>query len=641
MFYTLKKIIASMIAIVMTVTGYIDFAGVIVKDKDIMSEYYVSVSGDDNAEGTKESPFATIERARDEARKHTDNMTGNIIVHIESGTYTLKDTLTFDERDGATNGFAVKYVAEGDATISGGQNVSGFTLYDAESNVYSAKVPEGFVFRQLYVNGEKMTRARSNTDFSTRIVGASRFKADGTLIPESLNYWGEDSLVPADYGEIYLNADEFQNFGNLQKVELHVLTAWVKNVLRIKSTTTQDGITTIRVQDSENAIIFNRLHPNIDGYSHMSTHDFIYYIENAYELIDEDNEWYLDEATDTLYIKVPVGMDINSSEVIIPKLENIVRIESEGGDKIQNISFEGINFRYSNWTVPSENGLVDLQAGMYAKYSIFKDNNSGALRPSAAIYVADTENFAMKNCVVENMGAAGVDLNHGTKNSDIQDNIIRNISGNGIMIGNFAVDEDTDIHIVYNPEDESEICTGDRIVNNQIMYIGTDYESSVAIGAGYPREILIANNEISYAPYTGISVGFGWSSADNAMRGNRILGNEIHHTSQVLCDAGGIYTLSKQPDSEISGNYIHDIVLPEWADYGTNGIYMDEQTSGYTVKNNVIENAYWVGMNQVGENDYNNKTNYIDAKRTPRVKTIIENAGNIENFDIYAKLFYK
>ena len=640
MFYNFKKVIATMVAIFMTVMGYVDFANVIFKNEPVMIEYYVSLSGNDNNDGSKESPFLTIKRAQEEVRKNTKNMTGNIIVNIAEGTYTLDDALTFDERDSASNGFAIKYVGNGEAVISGGQEIENFTLFDAEKNIYSAKVPEGFTFRQLYVDGVKMTRARSNTDFSTRIVGASRFKADGTMIPEHLNYWGEDSLEPADYGEIYLNENEFQNFNNLTDVELHVLTAWVKNILRVKSADTKDGITTLRIQDNENRLIFNRLHPNIDGYSHMSTYHFVYYIENAYELIDTDNEWYLDESTDTVYIKVPESADMNTASVIAPRLENLVTVKSQNNSKIQNLSFEGITFRYTNWTVPSEKGLVDVQAGMYANYCIFKTNDMGVLRPSAAIYVAGTENFTMKNCTVENMGAAGIDLHYGTKNSVIQDNLIQNISGNGIMVGKFVVDENTDIHVVYNPEDESDICTGDRIVNNRVMHIGTDYESSVGICAGYPRDILIANNEIAYAPYTGISVGFGWSNADNAMKNNRILNNEIHHTSQILCDAGGIYTLSKQPGSEMSGNYIHDIVLPEWADYGTSGIYMDEQTDGYTVKYNVLENACGVGMNRVGTNNYKEKTIYIDKKQTPTIKAIINNAGNIENFDVYAKLFY-
>ena len=639
MFYTFKRLFAAMLAVVMSLTAGIDFAGVIIKKEPVMAEYYVSVDGDDTADGSKEAPFATIERARDEARRLTSDMTGNIVIRIEEGTYTLSDTLTFDERDSGTNGYSVKYIGS-NAVISGGREVDGFTLYDEESNIYAAKLDSAMSFRQVYVDGEKIIRSRSNSDYSTRIIGASRFREDGTMIPENLNTWSEETLVPASYGEIYLKADEFQDFANLEDVELHVLTAWVKNVLRVKTASTEGDVTTIRIQDCENDLIFNRPHPDIDGYSHMNNHDFVYYLENAYELIDEDNEWYLDESDSTLYIKVPTGKDINAAQVVVPVLENLVTVTTDKDIRIQNLTFEGITFRYSNWTVPSEKGLVDIQAGMYASFCIFKTNELGILRPSAAIYVTNTECFTLKNCTVENMGAAGIDLHYGTSNSLIQDNLIQNISGNGIMIGKFEVDENTDIHIVYNPEDKSEICTGDRIVNNRVMYIGTDYESSVAIGAGYPKDILIANNEVAYAPYTGISVGFGWSSEDSAMSGNRILNNEIYRTSQVLCDAGGIYTLSKQPDSEISGNYIHDIYLPEWTDYATSGIYMDEQTSGYTVKYNVLDHGWGIGMNRVGENDYKEKTIYIDAKWNPIKQSIIKNAGINDNFDAYAKLFY-
>ncbi|MBR6004974.1 MAG: right-handed parallel beta-helix repeat-containing protein, partial [Clostridia bacterium] len=550
-----------------------------------------------------------------------------IVVHIAEGKYTLNDTLVFDEKDGATNGFGIRYVADGNAVISGGEGITGFTLYDSEKNIYCANAPDGALFRQLYVNGKKMTRARTAIDGSTRIIGASRFRADGSMIPEWLNNWSEETLEQAEYGEIYLKADEFTGYKNLENVELHILTAWVKNVLRVKTASEKYGVVTVRVQDEENNLIFNRMHPNIDGYSHMNTHEFVYYIENAFELIDEDNEWYFDESAGKIYLKVPKDIDITQAEVTVPKLETLVKIEPSDGKKIKNLSFEGLTFAYSNWTLPSEQGLVDVQAGMFANYCVFATNDVGVRRPPAAIIAADTENFTMKNCVVENAGATGIDLLRGTKHSVIRDCIIRNIAGNGITVGNFCVDENTDMHEVYNPETDETVCDGDWIVNNLVTDIGTDYQSAVAIGAGYPKNILIANNEIRNAPYTGISVGFGWSDKENCMSGNRILNNEIHDTSQVLCDAGAIYTLSVQPDSEISGNYIHDIHLPEWMDYATSGIYMDEQTAGYTVKNNVIYHAWGVGRNRNGENNYDEKTIYIDKNFNINAECIKTNAG--------------
>ena len=627
----MKRIICLLLSILLIGVGFMGCANKTEKPHNVMAEIFVSPFGDDNNNGTKESPFLTIEKAQAEVRKINQDMSGDIIVYLDDGTYVLDDTLIFDERDSATNDFDIIYTAvEGaDPVISGGTEIRGFTLFDSDKNIYSAKVDAGFTFRQLYVNGKKAVRARSNTDYSTRIIGASRFDVKGNLIPENLFYDGEDALRPAAYGEIYIALNEFQEFNNLEKVELHVLTAWVENILRIKSARIEEDQVAIRVQDNESKLIFNRLHPNIDGYSHAGTRDFVYYIENAYELIDTENEWYLDESRNTLYFKAPSGLDMRSATVTAPRLETLVSVNTSDNSKVNDLTFDGITFEYSTWNLPSEQGLVELQAGMFANYCIFSDNDNGALRPSAGIYVANTHNFTMKNCTVQNMGAVGIDLNYGTDNSLIQDNIIQHISGNGIMIGKFVVDKNTDFHVAYNPENKGEICTDDSVINNYVHHIGTDYEGSVAIGAGYPKGILIANNEIAYAPYTGISVGYGWTSADNAMSNNRILNNNIHHTSQVLCDAGGIYTLSKQPNSEMSGNYIHDIGLPEWADYGTNGIYMDEQTGGYTVKNNVLENALGVGRNQNGKNDYRENSIYINRERNDKIQKIIDNAGVI------------
>ena len=616
------------------------FGGYIKAPEKVMLEYYVSASGDDGAEGSKDAPFATIERARDEVRRHTDNMTGNIVVHIAEGEYVLDKTLSFDESDSATNGYFVKYVGDKGAVISGGERLDGFTLFDEEKNIYSAKVPEGVSFRQLYLNGDKMICADTEHGYKTRIVGASRFKADGTLIPEWNNNGAEETLEQADYGEIYIRSCEFPEFKNLQDVELHIFAAWTKSILRVESVERDREVAIIRVQEPENELIFNRMHPDIDGYSHMNTHAFAYYLTNAYELIDWDGEWYLDKNENTLYFKVPEGVDIQNAEVTYPKLETLVNVESKSSKKIENLSFEGLDFKYTNWTVPSEQGFVEVHAGMYANRCIFATNDMSVSRPPAAIIASDTINFTIKNCTVENAGAAGIDLKKATTSSVIRDNEIRNISGNGVMVGSFVVDENTDIHVVYNPEDESDICTGDKIVNNLVTNIGTDYEGSVGIVAGYPRNILIACNEVSYAPYTGLSVGYGWSAEDNAMRDNRILNNEIHHTSQALCDAGGIYTLSKQPHSEIIGNYIHDIELPDGADYATSGIYMDEQSAGFTVKNNVIYHAWGVGRNNNGENDYQENKIYVDKKFGFNVSRIKRQAGIKKNYNAFEKLHY-
>jgi hypothetical protein len=71
----------------------------------------------------------------------------------------------------------------------------------------------------------------------------------------------------------------------------------------------------------------------------------------------------------------------------------------------------------------------------------------------------------------------------------------------------------------------------------------------------------------------------------------------------TLADGGGIYTLSNQgPASQEEYNYLHDFQKSQWADYGDHGIYMDEQTSGYTVSNNVLVNCPALSQNHTGTN---------------------------------------
>ncbi len=54
---------------------------------------------------------------------------------------------------------------------------------------------------------------------------------------------------------------------------------------------------------------------------------------------------------------------------------------------------------------------------------------------------------------------------------------------------------------------------------------------------------------------------------------------------------------------EMQYNYIHDYACSKWADYGCNGLYLDEKTSGYTVAHNVMVNCPTnIAQNQTGTN---------------------------------------
>lgn len=71
---------------------------------------YVSVNGDDNGNGAKENPFATVQKAKEFVRT-LDKSKGDITVEIGEGTYELDETISFDVRDSGTDKCRIRYVA--------------------------------------------------------------------------------------------------------------------------------------------------------------------------------------------------------------------------------------------------------------------------------------------------------------------------------------------------------------------------------------------------------------------------------------------------------------------------------------------------------------------------------------------------
>jgi hypothetical protein len=127
----------------------------------------------------------------------------------------------------------------------------------------------------------------------------------------------------------------------------------------------------------------------------------------------------------------------------------------------------------------------------------------------------------------------------------------------------------------------------------------------VGIGAGYVTDITITHNEINDVPYTGISMGWGWTKTSNVMKNNKIIGNKILHYGRQLYDVAAIYTLSAQPGSVISDNYIDSIYKAPYAHlpYHWFYLYTDEGSSYFTIKNNwcpsekFLQNANGPGNN--------------------------------------------
>jgi hypothetical protein len=548
---------------------------------------FVAPTGDDANPGNMAQPLKTIAKARDIVRGMTASMTADVTVYLRGGTYPQASTLTFSNADSGKNGHYVKYVAyqNEQPIITGGKSITGFTVSNAGSNIYSASnvtTP----FRQLYVNGVKAIRARSPN------LGANGAFAFNRLT-------GSDNTAQ----NIQIAASEVGSWNNLTKVEMHVMTGWGDNTLRLASVSTSGGTASLKIQSPESGIVFVRPFPHLGGqFGGFTKH--VYYFENALEFLDQAGEWYLDEAKGVLYYKPRSGEDMTNATVVAPMLETVMSVQGTStSDQAGYIWFQGITFAHSTFMRPSQSGFCDAQAGQY-NLTATSDNKQTIGRPPAGVSVMNANHIHFERDIFTQMGATGLDFISGTHDDMIIGNLVTEIAGNGISIGKFAASEMTEYHIPYNPTDKNEICTNDTIKDNYIHHVTTEFMGGTGIAAGYPKQIDIEHNELGYTNYTAISVGYGWTSNANAMSSNKINNNNIHHTVQVLADGAGIYTLSnQQPNSQMQYNYLHDYQTSQWADYGSQGIYLDEQTSGYDIAHNAMVNAPAnVAQNRTGQN---------------------------------------
>ena len=323
-----------------------------------------------------------------------------------------------------------------------------------------------------------------------------------------------------------------------------------------------------------------------------------FFLANAIEFLDEPGEWFEDVDARKIYYWPRDGEDMTQAKVFAPTLETLVQIEGSPDQPVVNIQFKGITFAHTTWLRPSALGHVPLQAGMFlldakklspkgTPYHPGLDNLAWIGRPPAAVAVKNAGHVSFENCTFEHLASAGLDFESGTHDDLVQGCVFRDLGGNGIQLGKFS-DPDVETHLPYNPPDEREICAREKISNSVITDCGNEDWGCVGIGVGYASNVSIAHNEIFDLPYTGISVGWGWTKMTNALRDNFISANHIHHVGQRLGDLGGIYTLSAQPGTTVAENSISDMQSSPFVPDPQHWfyLYLDEGSSDITVRDN-------------------------------------------------------
>ena len=280
-------------------------------------------------------------------------------------------------------------------------------------------------------------------------------------------------------------------------------------------------------------------------------------------------------------------------------------------DGANYVRFEGLTFNRTCWNRPLHKGHVTLQGGfpLVDAYKLKEnpglpwdeglENQAWIERPVSAVTVRNAHQVDFYSVVFENLAATALDFVDNISDCLVQKCTFGNIGGTAIMGGSFA-ESPREVHRPYT--DLAERCQRLTITENFVVDAANEDWGAVGIALGYVRDCTISSNYVNFLSYSGICVGWGWTPHDTGMRNNRITDNTVKNYARQLYDAGGIYTLSNQPNSIISNNKISQ---PHPAPYATNDrafcIYLDARTDGFTIENNTTEGRL-IRRDEIGDN---------------------------------------
>ena len=592
----------------------------------LAGEIWISPKGSDFNDGTRQSPKATLtsalRQAREWRRTEDNRIQGGITIYMEGGTYAFHEPVFIRPEDSGTkeSPTIIRSVGDEKVILSGGISING---WKKQGKVWVADVPvfngRPLDFRQLWVNGKKAVRARDVEDFEkmNRIC--------------SVDEKNEILYVP-----VVSIRRLIDNKGNLKAkyAEMVLHQMWCVANLRIRSVEVQGDSAAIRFHQPESRIQFE--HPWPRPMVTTDGHNSVFYLTNARELQDVPGEWYHDIDARKVYYYPREGEKMQEAEVIVPAVETLVRVEGTLDRPVCHIRFEKITFSYTTWMRPSEKGHVPLQAGMYLtdgyridpkmqrNYLNHPLDNQGWLgRPAAAVRVVAAKQIDFERCRFEHLGSTGLDYEEAVQGGVVRGCLFRDIAGNGLLVGSFSPAAH-ETHLPYDPADRREVCTQQQINNCYFTEIGNEDWGCLAIAAGYVGDVNIEHNEISEVPYSGISLGWGWTQTVNCMRNNRVHANLIHHYAKHMYDVAGIYTLGSQPKSYVTENCVHSIYKPGYVHDPNHWFYLytDEGSSFITVRDNWTEGEKYLqnanGPGNVWENN------------GPKVDSVIRERAGVE-----------
>jgi len=560
--------------------------------------FYVAPDGKNAGHCSAVMP-CTIERAQHVLRPSIKH--GDVTVQLADGTYRLSEPLSFGAKDGG-GANTVRWTAAPGAhpVISGSSSVSNWAKSDAGEGIWEAATPAGLDTRQLYVEGVIAPRAGikiSGKDVTPTPTGL-------TIENESLSYLAD---LP-DQGRI-----EFESLGDFTDRYSPV------------ESITGDQITMAQPAWDNNTWGWDTAQSSLLAAP-------TWYLENSLAFLTQTNQWFIDPGDGVLYYKPADGIDPNTLDIELPRLESLVSIGGTYDKPVTGLSFEGIQFSGTSWLEPSTSGYANQQNGLFLKgeydyrpddaftscsrgCELFERTRADWYQEPAAVQVSAASRITFSRNTFTNLGSTalgiGNDSNatttgigYGASDILVNGNRFMEDAGHGVAVGGVLPD-------AHHPSDPRMVNKNITIQNNTINRVSVDYKDNGGILSTYVTNAQILHNEVSNVPYDGIDTGYGWGINDaggsddyvdrgyynwnakydtpTTLKDNKIVGNLVHNTKSRFADGGTMYNLSASPGSVMEDNYLFNI--------SGVGLYLDEGSRYMTVRHNVVQGGSFLFTN--------------------------------------------
>lgn len=604
------------------------------KVNPVMKEIYVSANGNDSKTGEKNAPFKTLKKAQEYIRTINKNMTGDIIVNLD-GEFRIDETLKFTPEDSGSNGFNVIWDGNNKkSVIHGGEKVEGWTKVEG-TPLYKAKVDAPDGFKQFYVDDNRALRARSQYLYY-HLETYDDPSYSGSFMP-SLDGFVVD---PAQFG------GKFSKPSELYFVYTYTWRIMTMPVESIKER--EDGMWIVRFRQP-----YLDMTKQDEAFVPSPILQTPFYVENAFEFLDEEGEWYFDKETSELYYYPRSFEDMQTADCYIPKTEGLISIDGNGeNDRVKNIVISGIDFKYGAWERFEGKGFSTVQGEQYIDPDR-EDNDMGTLGTyplgliPAQVSITYGEKIQIKNNYIRHHGSVGVAVNKQSIDCDVTGNIFDDLSSAAVTIGDWTIQSLG----VNTPV--TNYCRRIKVNNNLIRRVSVEYFTN-GITLYYANQSQISHNDFLDTPYTAISCGWGWGLHMQNNTNNKISYNRIENVLYRTGDGAHIYTLDSQKGTIIERNHL--IKSPAY----TGGFYLDNGSSNLTYRYNVVEDTpkwlsgnWWnvkdnaaysnysetpIRCNKMDQNSFSEATIVKDGNWPEEAREIMADAGLAESYKhLYAE----